>query len=529
MSTGHYPMDGWAGYIEVFSNGASYQFQRATALLTTNLGGATNRNLWVRSRTSGVWAAWTPVTMDLKGTGSPEGVVSAAVGTYYTDTAGTNGIWRYIKRTGTGNTGWVAENIVEATTKTNLTGVLMGNGSLVSATSAIPVLKNLLTNSDFSGGTTGWTGSQGTVAANAGILSLTGTSGTYARLQQTTSAFIQGRVYYLRARVRVPAGCTAISTSDGVTVLAMFTSPPADTWLNVSIVLTAKAAIFFTLYEGGFADSTGKVMDVDYATCIDLTTIFGAGMEPTLAEMDAIMATLGNWVNEADPKPLPTYVWEKVTDNPAQNLVVNGDFSNGTTGWAPTSSTISVASNTLTNTGNGTNVAPRADNTMIAETIVGRKYYTRGRVRVTNPDCLTIRFQVGNIPGIAVTLPVQNQWYEASVVTVATGVSNLARLYHYYVDAATSTGKVMEIQRVLYLDLTAIFGAGNEPTAVEMDALLTKYPNSWFNGMVNDLLAPRPRSTSGNVVVQDHLKVLSRQMLEPNGPTPLGPMVLGSG
>ena len=94
---------------------------------------------------------------------------------------------------------------------------------------------------------------------------------------------------------------------------------------------------------------------------------------------------------------------------------------------------------------------------------------------------------MGNIPGIAVTLPVQNQWYEASVVTVATGVSNLARLYHYYVDAATSTGKVMEIQRVLYLDLTAIFGAGNEPTAVEMDALLTKYPNSWFNGTVNDL------------------------------------------
>ena len=69
-------------------------------------------------------------------------------------------------------------------------------------------------------------------------------------------------------------------------------------------------------------------MDVDYVTFLDLTTIFGAGMEPTKAEMDAIMATLGNWVNEADPKPLPTYAWEKVTDNPAQNLVLNGDFSN---------------------------------------------------------------------------------------------------------------------------------------------------------------------------------------------------------
>ena len=40
------------------------------------------------------------------GTGSPEGVVTAAVGTFYTDTAGTNGAWRWQKRTGAGNTGW---------------------------------------------------------------------------------------------------------------------------------------------------------------------------------------------------------------------------------------------------------------------------------------------------------------------------------------------------------------------------------------------------------------------------------------
>lgn len=40
------------------------------------------------------------------GTGSPEGVVTAPVGTYYTDTAGTLGAWKWQKRTGSGNTGW---------------------------------------------------------------------------------------------------------------------------------------------------------------------------------------------------------------------------------------------------------------------------------------------------------------------------------------------------------------------------------------------------------------------------------------
>lgn len=46
------------------------------------------------------------------GDGSPEGVLSAGVGTIYRDT--TNGIL-YIKESGTGNTGWVAE-----LTETNL-------------------------------------------------------------------------------------------------------------------------------------------------------------------------------------------------------------------------------------------------------------------------------------------------------------------------------------------------------------------------------------------------------------------------
>ena len=42
----------------------------------------------------------------LSGTGSPEGVVTAPVGTEYLDTAGTCGAWRWLKVSGAGNTGW---------------------------------------------------------------------------------------------------------------------------------------------------------------------------------------------------------------------------------------------------------------------------------------------------------------------------------------------------------------------------------------------------------------------------------------
>lgn len=47
---------------------------------------------------------------ELRGTGTPNGAVTANPGNYYTDTAGTNGAWRWIKTSGTGNTGWEVQH-----------------------------------------------------------------------------------------------------------------------------------------------------------------------------------------------------------------------------------------------------------------------------------------------------------------------------------------------------------------------------------------------------------------------------------
>ena len=48
-----------------------------------------------------------PASRFLTGTGMPNGVVTAPVGTEYTDTAGTNGAHKWLKASGTGNTGWI--------------------------------------------------------------------------------------------------------------------------------------------------------------------------------------------------------------------------------------------------------------------------------------------------------------------------------------------------------------------------------------------------------------------------------------
>ena len=47
--------------------------------------------------------------LSFAGTGSPEGKITAPVGSVYTDTAATNGAIRWVKASGIGNAGWVAE------------------------------------------------------------------------------------------------------------------------------------------------------------------------------------------------------------------------------------------------------------------------------------------------------------------------------------------------------------------------------------------------------------------------------------
>jgi hypothetical protein len=47
----------------------------------------------------------------------------------------------------------------------------------------------------------------------------------------------------------------------------------------------------------------------------------------------------------------------------------------------------------------------------------------------------------------------------------------------------------MEVQYVVVLNLTATFGAGNEPTVEQMDKILARFPNNWFDGTKNLFLA----------------------------------------
>lgn len=72
----------------------------------------------------------------------------------------------------------------------------------------------------------------------------------------------------------------------------------------------------------------------------------------------------------------------------ATNVVTNGDFSKGTTGWNATNSTITATDNILRVTGNGSDINPRCN--QIIPPLVSqqnKKTYIRTYARVTSADC----------------------------------------------------------------------------------------------------------------------------------------------
>jgi hypothetical protein len=87
---------------------------------------------------------WTGAVQDLFGTGSPEGVITAGIGSIYRRTDGSAGTTFYVKESGAGNTGWVAGGGTGVTDGTFITQTPHAGLSAEQALSALAtgLLKN---------------------------------------------------------------------------------------------------------------------------------------------------------------------------------------------------------------------------------------------------------------------------------------------------------------------------------------------------------------------------------------------------
>lgn len=173
-------------------------------------------------------------------------------------------------------------------------------------------------------------------------------------------------------------------------------------------------------------------------------------------------------------------------------LVANGDFADGLTGWAASYSANAITEGVLLNTCDGSSAQGYTYRSIAF--ITTHKYYLQAKIQVTNALCTQIVIGTNITAGVGIQLnPLINTPYIISGVTTITSDSAL-RIRHYYPDTATANGKVMEIQTILAYDLTAILGAGNEPTAAEMDAILAADGTAYWEGPRNVVCNPNGKS-----------------------------------
>ena len=162
---------------------------------------------------------------------------------------------------------------------------------------------------------------------------------------------------------------------------------------------------------------------------------------------------------------------------PYTNLVTNGDFSDGTTGYDTLGfATHSVTDSVLSIVANG--ATPLGLDSQITTTAIQANhiYYTRIKYKVTNADCLEMKiYNVGTTAGntsvVLRTTPTINTVYDEGVIMYVGASTGYFAVWfaHIYANEATANGKVMEVSQVMAIDLTAMFGAGNEPSLARCD------------------------------------------------------------
>ena len=175
----------------------------------------------------------------------------------------------------------------------------------------------------------------------------------------------------------------------------------------------------------------------------------------------------------------------------ATNLITNGDFSDGTAGWSNNYASVSASNNVLTET--QTSLEPYDILRFQTNTpsVTGHKYFLRVKCKPINDATLlaiSIKFYGSISGGEAGTGTLKASYPTSGQEVILGGVVTLSGLVGDFVFSVVREwtsdplGKAMEVQCAIAINLTATFGAGNEPTAAEMDTFLSAYPNSWLDG-----------------------------------------------
>ena len=186
--------------------------------------------------------------------------------------------------------------------------------------------------------------------------------------------------------------------------------------------------------------------------------------------------------------------------------ISNGDFSNGATGWSGARTSRTVTDGVMTVTATGTAAAASSNIYAICseQAIPGHKYFLSAEVKTpSDPVKMYCR---GTADQFAETTML-GEWNHISAISTGASATNRNIIFLRFTKPTTYPGDTYQIRNAFAVDLTQMFGAGNEPAADSCRDIFTgayiQYDADGTSVVANPVVADS-RDANGNVVaVQD--------------------------
>lgn len=212
--------------------------------------------------------------------------------------------------------------------------------------------------------------------------------------------------------------------------------------------------------EGKALDATqGKVLDNKIGDLTTMPTTEKSNLAGAVSEVkNELVAHKLDYASQADVK--------------ITNLLANSDFSGGKGVWASINGTFNVNSEVgeLLATSSGGRLM------LVSVFYPAGIYYTSANIKSTSPNVCVL----GVIGTPVIYHSGSNQWQRLSVIcTIATDQTINPQFVR---DNRASAYDTVYIDNIININLTAVFGSGNEPSKQEMDTLISLVPNNWWNG-----------------------------------------------
>lgn len=143
-----------------------------------------------------------------------------------------------------------------------------------------------------------------------------------------------------------------------------------------------------------------------------------------------------------------------------------------TSGWNPAGGVLAYINNGFKVTGNGSSSAVYASLDTSIACVTGKKIYYKALVSIDNVLCSQINIQyVGTTGGSGTEVSIQltpvkdNIYTLAAVITLTAPFTGNLRLFALssYASTANANGTNINVTEIEAIDLTTLFGAGNEP------------------------------------------------------------------